>query len=160
MITQLFFILALVAATPLLAQTDGNGMPAQQERRPHGQHPHGQRPQLPPIDTTNVVTLTKEKGIYIITTTKLCYDFRGYRGPTPLEIRVQKDKVVSVKALRSHETPKYYKPVVEQMLPKYEGMKVKEAMAADVDIVTGATFSSKAVKENVRRGLEYYQKHK
>ena len=112
------------------------------------------------IDTTNVVTLTKSKGEYIINTTKLCYDFVGYRGPTPLEIRVQKDKVVSVKALRSLETPKYYKPVVEQMLPQYEGKKVKEALSADVDVITGATFSSKAVKENIRRGLEYYQKHK
>lgn len=160
MIKNLLFILALVAATPLLAQTDSNGMPVQQERRQHGQHPHGQRPPMQNIDTTGVVTLTKAKGEYIINTTKLCYDFRGYRGPTPLEIRVQKDKVVSVKALRSLETPKYYKPVVEQMLPKYEGKKVKEAIAADVDIVTGATFSSKAVKENVRRGLEYYQKNK
>lgn len=157
MIKKLVFILALVAATPLLAQDGISGQPAPQERR---QHPHGQRQPLPPIDTTGVVTLTKANGEYIINTTKLCYDFRGYRGPTPLEIRVKKDKVTSVKALRSHETPKYYKPVVEQLLPKYEGKKVKEAMAADVDIVTGATYSSKAVKENVRRGLEYYQKHR
>ncbi len=160
MIKKFLFLFALVAATPLMAQTDSNGMPVQQEHRQHGQHPHGQRQPLPPIDTTGVVTLTKANGEYIINTTKLCYDFRGYRGPTPLEIHVKKDKVTSVKALRCHETPKYYKPVVEQMLPKYEGKKVKEAIAADVDIVTGATFSSKAVKENVRRGLEYYQKHR
>ena len=29
-----------------------------------------------------------------------------------------------------------------------------------VDGVTGATMSSDAVKENVKRGLEYYQKNK
>jgi len=30
----------------------------------------------------------------------------------------------------------------------------------NVDGVTGATFSSKAVKENVKRGLKYYMAHK
>ena len=160
MIKKLLFILTLLAATQLMAQPDDIGQPAQQERRQHGQHPHGQRQPLPPIDTTDVETLTKTNGKYIINTTKLCYSFHGYRGPTPLEIHVKKDKITSVKALRSNETPKYYKPVVEQLLPQYEGKKVKEAMEADVDIITGATFSSKAVKENVRRGLEYYQRNK
>ena len=40
------------------------------------------------------------------------------------------------------------------------GKTVKEAQQMQVDGVTGATFSSHAVKENVKRGLEYYQKHK
>ena len=39
-------------------------------------------------------------------------------------------------------------------------MTVKEAQKAQVDGVTGATMSSDAVKENVKRGLDYYQKHK
>ena len=39
-------------------------------------------------------------------------------------------------------------------------MTVKKAQKAQVDAVTGATMSSEAVKENVKRGLDYYQKHK
>ena len=39
-------------------------------------------------------------------------------------------------------------------------MSVNKAMKAKVDGATGATYSSNAVKENVRRGLEYYKKHK
>ena len=39
-------------------------------------------------------------------------------------------------------------------------MKASKAATAQVDGVTGATFSSKAVKENVKRGIAYYQKHK
>jgi electron transport complex protein RnfG len=39
-------------------------------------------------------------------------------------------------------------------------MTVKKALKADVDGVTGATYSSDAVKENVKRGLQYYQKNK
>jgi len=37
---------------------------------------------------------------------------------------------------------------------------VKEAKTMQVDVVTGATFSSEAVIENVRRALDYYQSHK
>ena len=43
---------------------------------------------------------------------------------------------------------------------KVNGMKVSKAATVQVDGVTGATFSSKAVKENVKRGIAYYQKHK
>ena len=46
------------------------------------------------------------------------------------------------------------------MLPKYEGMTVKKGTVVDVDAVTGATFTSKAIQENVRRAVEYYKKHK
>ena len=46
------------------------------------------------------------------------------------------------------------------MLPKWKGMTVKKALSSEVDAVTGATLSSNAVRENVKRGLEYYQKNK
>jgi electron transport complex protein RnfG len=39
-------------------------------------------------------------------------------------------------------------------------MNVKKGQVKDVDAVTGATFTSKAIQENVRRAVEYYQKHK
>ena len=41
-----------------------------------------------------------------------------------------------------------------------EEMTVTKALTADVDGVTGATFSSDAVKKNVKLGLEYYKAHK
>lgn len=131
----------------------------QPHRRHHGQHHHAAAQQ--PIDTTGVETLTREAdGTYVINTTRLGYDFRGYRGPTPLQIRIKKNKIVSVTALRNNETPRYFAPVSEQLLPKYAGKTVREAKNSDVDVVTGATYSSNAVKENVRRGLEYYEQHK
>jgi electron transport complex protein RnfG len=45
------------------------------------------------------------------------------------------------------------------MLPNYEGMNVKKGVG-DVDAVTGATFTSKAMQENIRRAVDYYKKHK
>ena len=42
----------------------------------------------------------------------------------------------------------------------WDGMKVADAKKAQVDGRTGATFSSDAVKENVKLALEYYEKNK
>ena len=50
--------------------------------------------------------------------------------------------------------------VTSQMLNKWNGMSVKKVATTKVDGVTGATFSSNAVRENVKRGVNYYLKHK
>ena len=62
--------------------------------------------------------------------------------------------------MKSQEGPKYVAKVKKGMLPKYEGMYVKKGTVQDVDAVTGATFTSNAIKENVKRGVAYYKKNK
>ena len=105
--------------------------------------------------------MKKEKdGTYIVNTTTLAQDVEGYNGPTPLEIHIKKNKIVKVVLLKSMETPKYKARIKKDMLPKYENQKLTKNKGVEVDGVTGATFTSDAVKENVRRGLEYYWKHK
>lgn len=105
--------------------------------------------------------MKKEKdGTYIVNTATLAQDVEGYNGPTPLEIHIKKNKIVKVVLLKSMETPKYNARIKKDMLPKYENQKLTKNKGVEVDGVTGATFTSDAVKENVRRGLEYYWKHK
>lgn len=105
--------------------------------------------------------MKKEKdGTYIVNTTTLAADVEGYNGPTPLEIHIKKNKIVKVVLLKSMETPKYNAKVKKQMIPLYENVKLKKGKKVEVDGVTGATFTSEAVKENVQRGLDYYWKHK
>lgn len=104
--------------------------------------------------------ISKENGVYVVNTTTLASDVEGYIGATPLKIYIQKNKIVKIEALKNQETPKYFAKIKKQMLDKWNGMTVKDAQKAHVDGVTGATLSSDAVKENVKRGLEYYQKHK
>ena len=99
-------------------------------------------------------------GTYVVNTTTLAKDVKGYLGTTPLEIHIQKNKIVKIVPLKNQETPKYFARIKKLLLTKWEGMKVSKAEKTSVDGVTGATFSSDAVKENVKRGLQYYKKQK
>lgn len=93
----------------------------------------------------------KSDGAIVINTTELGKDIRGFRGETPLKITVKNGKIVSVKALPNNETPAYFMKLTESgFLDSWNGMTVKEAALSDVDGVTGATYSSKAVKANVK----------
>ena len=105
-------------------------------------------------------TMTKENGVTVINTTTLGKDVQGYLGTTPLKIYIEKNKVVKIEALKNQETPKYFLKVKKELLEKWNGMKVKDAQKLKVDAVTGATYSSNAVIDNVKLGLDYYQNHK
>ena len=106
--------------------------------------------------------MRKEKdGTYVVNTTTLANDVDGYAGPTPVEVYIKKNKIVKVVPLRTMDGPKYVAKVKNGMLTKYEGMKIeKKAPLPKVDGVTGATFTSDAMRQNIERAIEYYQKHK
>lgn len=102
--------------------------------------------------------MTKEKGgVYVINTTTLS-DAKGYKSPTPLKVTVKKDKIESVEALPNQETPKYFRRINEELIPKFVGVKFDET--DKVDALTGATMSSNAVKANLKAAYEYYKKNK
>ena len=104
--------------------------------------------------------MVKEKGVYIVDTTELGKSVDGYAGPTPLKVYISKGKVEKIEFLPNQETPKYWTAVKKQLQNAWDGMKVADAKAAQVDGRTGATFSSDAVKKNVQLALEYYEKNK
>ena len=104
--------------------------------------------------------ITKENGVYVVNTTKLSPEVRGYMGATPLKIYIKDGKIQKIEALPNDETPQFFEAVKRDLLGAWNGMTVKQALNAQVDAVSGATYSSKAVKENVRLGLEYYNKKK
>jgi len=104
--------------------------------------------------------MVKENGTYIVDTTELGKKVDGYAGPTPIKVYIRKGKVEKIEVLPNQETPKYWTAVKKQMLKAWDGMKVADAKKAQVDGRTGATFSSNALKENVKLALEYYEKNK
>ena len=110
---------------------------------------------------TNDNVMTKQSdGTYVVNTTTLAKDVKGFKGNTPLKIYIKSNKIVKIEPLTNRETPQYFAKVKQGLLGKWQGMKASKASTAQVDGVTGATFSSKAVKENVKRGAKYYVKNK
>ena len=90
----------------------------------------------------------------VINTTELCKDVIGYDGPTPLVIKVVGGVVAKVEALPNTESPSYFERVIQGgLLKAVVGKKVNEAARMQLDAVSGATYSSEAVIENLRAGL-------
>ena len=91
----------------------------------------------------------------VVNTTDLCKDVIGYDGPTPLKITVVKGVVTSVEALPNTESPSYFERVLQSgLLKAVVGKTPAEAAKMHLDAVSGATYSSEAVIENLRAGLQ------
>lgn len=101
--------------------------------------------------------MEKKGKVYTITTTEIC-NARGFHGPTPLKVVIKKNKIVNVEALPNRDTPRFFDRVKNEMLPKFRGVDFKDY--AIVDVVSGATISSKAVRENVKAAYDYYTANK
>lgn len=95
--------------------------------------------------------------LYVNTTT-LCPEIKGYNDATPVLISIYDGKVVSVQALRNRETRSYFRAINKLLMFKWNGQTVDDALALDVDVITGATLSSQAVIGHVRAGLAEAQK--
>ncbi|MBQ8990000.1 MAG: FMN-binding protein [Prevotella sp.] len=104
--------------------------------------------------------ITKEDGMYVVNTTTIAKDVEGYNGAVPIKIYIKKNKIQKIEVLKNQEGPKYLNMVKKTLLNAWDGLTLKEAKAKQVDAVTGATFTSKALIENVNRGIDYYQKNK
>ena len=94
-------------------------------------------------------------GTFVVNTRVLAKDVQGYGGPVPLKIHIDKDgRLTAIEAEPNAETPDFFDRAKE-LFSRWQGKTIDEAMAEDVDAVSGATFSSKAIIENVQRGLAY-----
>ena len=104
-------------------------------------------------------TITRDGKTTIVNTEAIGKDIEGYNGPTPVKIYIEGKKISKIEALRNHEGPKYMARA-KKLLEKFEGKSVAKAKKMKVDAVTGATYTSDALIENVRKGLDYYEKNK
>ncbi len=100
----------------------------------------------------------KPDGTFVVNTRVLAKDVQGYGGPVPLKIHIDKDgRLTAIEAEPNAESPDFFDRAKE-LFSRWQGKTIDEAMAEDVDAVSGATFSSKAIIENVQRGLAYAKK--
>lgn len=98
------------------------------------------------------------KGTAIINTSSIV-KARGFQGKTPVKIFIKNDRITKIESLPNQETPAVFARA-EELYNKFIGKTVNEASAMKVDGVSGATYSSKALIQNVKGGLKYYKDDK
>ena len=109
-------------------------------------------------DSLADVMTTLDDGTIVVNTTSLCKDVKGYAGTVPMEISVKDGVVTDVKALPNDETPDFFDEA-KVIVANWKGKSVEEAQKLEVDAVSGATFSSNAIKKNVQAGLAFVADH-
>ena len=97
-------------------------------------------------------------GAFVVNTKPLAKDVQGYGGQVPLKIHIKDGRVAAVEAEPNAESPDFFNRAKE-LLNHWQGKSVDEALAEEVDAVSGATFSSKAIIANMQRGLAYAKQH-
>lgn len=111
--------------------------------------------------TTNIRTDTIRvlgNDHFVVNTTSLGRDIKGFGGQVPLEIELKNGKVAGVNALKNSESPEFFCKA-SQLLNRWNGCTPAEGLALKVDAVSGATYSSKAIIANMRVGLSYADKN-
>ena len=97
-------------------------------------------------------------GAFVVNTKPLAKDVQGYGGPVPLKIHIKDGRVAAVEAEPNAESPDFFNRAKE-LLNHWQNKSVDEVLAEEVDAVSGATFSSKAIIANMQRGLAYAKQH-
>ncbi len=81
---------------------------------------------------------------------------KGYAGETPLLVALNaKERVQKVVLLKNEETPRFLQMVVDGgLLDSWNGMKLKKARKQEVDVVSGATFSSRSIIRSFQAAIK------
>ena len=101
---------------------------------------------------------TADDGTLVVNTSSLCKDVDGYAGPVPMEISIKDGVITDVKALPNDETPEFFEEA-RVIIDSWKGKTIEKGLQLQVDAVSGATFSSKAIITNIKEGLTYASTH-
>lgn len=74
---------------------------------------------------------------------------QGFGGPISLKIKVEAGKLTDIEIISAENEDKTYLSMAEALLPA-----ILEAQSADVDTISGATFSSEGMKNAAAQALE------
>ena len=114
-----------------------------------------QQAQFAPADSAawTVEKGGKEAGL-LISTTPYAPKVQGFAGPTPLYVFVNEEgKIEKIAPAENDETPDFFGAAADSLLPQWQGLSVEEAASQKVDAVSGATYSSNAIINNVQKAL-------
>ena len=111
-----------------------------------------------PKDTVPTIR-TSSDGTTVINTTALGADLVGYAGPVPIELHLRDGRIERLEVLPNSETPSFLEAVTDELPARWVGRTPEEAATMEVDVVSGATFTSRALIGNVRRAAAYATDH-
>ena len=107
----------------------------------------------------DVVDGTQHKQGIVLSSALQTSKFMGYNGSTPVFVYLDSDnKIHSVTGGANDETPGFYRRAAGGILDKWNGLSVTEAIAQEVDVVSGATYTSQSLIDNLRTVLSVYEK--
>ena len=104
--------------------------------------------------TKKKASKSKASTSQVIYTGEIAKKVIGYNGPVPLNITISNGVIENIEVLDNQESPGYLKRATAKVLPQYIGKTVAEAKKLDADIATGATYTSKAIIQNIQMGLD------
>lgn len=83
-------------------------------------------------------------------------NIKGFNGPIPLQISFdKKGRIIEVRVLDNEETPNFMNRVVKAgFLDSWNGLTAEEVINKEVDAVSGATYSSRAIQNGLKVRLE------
>lgn len=81
-------------------------------------------------------------------------DVYGYNGKTPVYIALKNDSIVRIVAEKNSETPNYMRYVLEEgFLTRWENKPLEAALNFEVDLISGATYTSESLLKNIKSTL-------
>lgn len=115
------------------------------------------------VKTTSVdeATVYDSKGNnigYLLSTHPIADNIIGYAGKVPVVIAVDnKEVILGVNLLENNESRGFIKRITKRgFFSSWNNMSVKEALTADIDVISGASMTTGAIKSGVQLRLSKY----
>ena len=97
---------------------------------------------------------------HIVYTGLYAQEVTGYAGPTPLYILVSpQHTIVQITPGKHTETPSFFNRAYKGIIPEWIGKDLEAGKDLEVDAVSGATYTSLALIQNVKNTLDVYSAH-
>ncbi len=110
------------------------------------------------VDSANELSVERSlwDGTRVVSSQTLAKDIVGFAGRTPITLYVKGDVIQRVEAQENDETPSFFRKVTQSgLLQSWDNLTLGDAANLKVDMVSGATYSSKAIVDNVHRAIAY-----
>lgn len=110
---------------------------------------------LTPRDSVSWLVSEGDSGV-IVSSKSITKDIEGFAGPVPVYVWFDANGVIAgIAAADNAETPDFFRSAFESIAPAWKGQSAASA-SPQVDAVTGATYTRRALTANIRAAVDAY----